>query len=276
MADISDVLTLLAGKVAAAVYPHGTAMPSVANADIRVYPGWPVPNVLDADLAAGCAHISLYPLSTERNSSRHIGRPWRVTRRGTSTLTATVGAESVTFGGAIDMPSMPQNVYLRVDGVGYVYAVQTGDTLPSVATAMAMLIPGASSAGPVVTLPAAHSIVARIGAVGTAMRELRRQEKQIQITIWAPRPDMRDTVARAVDSVLAESSSLVFADGSDGILRYSRTHQSDQAEKALLYRRDLIYSADYATTQTIDAPQVIAPVITVSDNSGGNTVRIVE
>ena len=75
MADVSDVLSLLSGMAAAAVYPNGTAQPSVCNADIKVYPGWPVPNVLDTALAAGKLHISVYPLGTERKTSRHLGRP---------------------------------------------------------------------------------------------------------------------------------------------------------------------------------------------------------
>ncbi|WP_230371025.1 hypothetical protein [Paludibacterium denitrificans] len=173
-------------------------------------------------------HVSVYPLPTERKTSRHIGRGWTITATGAPTLTATVNLNQVTLGGTV---SAPQNVYLLVDGKGYAYAVQPADTLTSIATALAMQIPGASSSGAVITLPSPHSVIARVGAVGTAMRELKRQEKQFQITVWTSTPALRDATAGPVDVALAVSSDLAFADGSHGILLYSHTIQTDQNEK---------------------------------------------
>ncbi|WP_280955020.1 hypothetical protein [Paludibacterium denitrificans] len=43
-----------------------------------------------------------------------------------------------------------------------------------------------------------------------------------------------------------------------------------------MYRRDLIYTVDYATTQTVDAPQVIAPVINVINQNSGQTIRTIQ
>lgn len=277
MADLSDVLNALTGLVAAAVYPNGTAQPSVCNAAIKVYPGWPVPNVLEADLKAGKVHVSVYSLPTERKTSRHIGRPWVATSPGAPTLTAAVNLNQVTFGGTV---AVPQNLYLLINGKGYAYAVQPADTLASIATAFATLLqadfPAASNAGTVLTIPGAYSVIARVGAVGTAMRELKRQEKQFQITVWAPTPALRDSAAGPIDVALAVSSDLAFTDGSHGILLYSHSNQTDQNEKAGLYRRDLIYTVDYATTQTTAAPQVIAPVLNVINQNSGQTIRTIQ
>jgi hypothetical protein len=277
MADVSDVSNLLVSLATGAAYPNGTASPSICVAPVKLYAGWPVANVLDADLKAGKVHVSVYPLPTERKTSRQIGRPWVTTIPGTPTLTATVYLNQVTFGGTV---SIPQNLYLLVNGKGYMYAVQPADTLASIATAFATLLqgdfPAASSTGPVLTVPGAYSVIARVGAIGAAMRELKRQEKQFQITIWAPTPVLRDAAAGPVDVALGVSSDLAFTDGSHGILLYSHTIQSDQNQKAGLYRRDLIYTVDYATTQTASAPQVIAPVLNVINQNSGQTIRTIQ
>jgi len=76
MASLTDVLKQVAAQVAAIVYPNGTGQPSVAGIPLRVYPGWPVPNQLEVDLAANWAHISIYPHGKDRKTTRYLGRAW--------------------------------------------------------------------------------------------------------------------------------------------------------------------------------------------------------
>ncbi|WP_028534217.1 hypothetical protein [Paludibacterium yongneupense] len=276
MADISDVLNVLVGSAAAILYPSGTSSPSACGAPVKVYSGWPAAKVLEDDLRAGKLHVSVFPLPTERKTTRHIGRKLKVTHPGGATLTATVSGNTVAIGGAV---SVPQNVYLLANGVGAVYAVQASDTLATIAAALAVLaqsvVPGASSMGTVLTLPGAHSVVARVGAVGTAIRETKRQEKQIQLSVWASTPSLRDTAASVLDSALSASSGIAFPDGSVGILLYSHSNQTDLS-KEKLYRRDLIYTVDYATTQSVSAPQVIAPVLNVASQDSGQSITTIQ
>ena len=85
MSDVSDVLLVLAKTVAAICYPTLTYdqidqnwddgklwdaanQKSLTGRNILVYPGWPVSNSLDDDLAAGNAHISIFPKAEERNT----------------------------------------------------------------------------------------------------------------------------------------------------------------------------------------------------------------
>ncbi|TKI03575.1 hypothetical protein [Martelella alba] len=260
MPDLSEVQMVLVGSIAATLYPNGTSQPSIANANIKVYPGWPVPNVLENDITAGGAHVSVFASPTERKIPNYLGRGYYTVNPGAPTITADVSGNMVTFGGTV---SVPQNIYLLIDGQGYHHPVQADDTLTMIATAFSALIPSSSSYGAVLTLPPSHSITARVGGVGTAARELKRQEKEFIVTVWSPTPALRDTVALAIDSALAESSDIVFADGSHGIKLYARTFQTDQLEKYQLYRRDIVYSVQYATTQIISAPQVIAPVLNI-------------
>ena len=92
--------------------------------------------------------------------------------------------------------------------------------------------------------------VSNDGTTGSSMRELRRQARTFQVTVWANCFDHRDPVAKALDSALAAISRLVLPDTSIGVLSYVNSTQDDDQQKQGVYRRDLFYAVDYATTQT--------------------------
>lgn len=274
MADLSNVMALLVSKVAAIVYPNGTNSASIANVDVRIFQGWPIPNVLESDLANGSAQISIYALPTEQKLPVELGRPTYITDSGITTIVATVSGKTVTFSGSI---ASNQNVALIVNGKAYVHAVQVADTLSSIATAFATSISGASSLGAVLTIPSAYEITVRIGGVGHAIKLLRRQSKEFQITVWAPTPDARSSISSQLDAQLTENSSLTFADGSGGTMTYCRTMQSDSNEKSGLYRRDLIYAVDYSTTKAInDTAQILVVQTDIADTASLKTISTQE
>jgi hypothetical protein len=88
------------------------------------------------------------------------------------------------------------------------------------------------------------------GTQGVSIREIRRQTRTFQITVWASCFDRRDPVAKAIDSALAAVTRLTLADGSQGVMTYVNSTQDDDQQKQGIYRRDLFYSVNYATTQT--------------------------
>lgn len=182
MADVSEVGEALAQIVAAAAYPNGTGQPSIGACDIMVYQGWPNPQTLDADLAAGKVHISVFP------------RP--------------------------------------------------GDTITSIMMG-----------------DVEWSETTNTGTTGTSTREVRRQNKQFQITVWAPTPTLRDTIAKQVDLALALTSRFAMPDDSQTVLTYVNATQSDQNQKVSIYRRDFFYAANYALVQT-DAEYTVKQSIT--------------
>ena len=47
------------------------------------------------------------------------------------------------------------------------------------------------------------------------------------------------------------------SDGTQGRLTYAGTTVFDQSQDALLYRRDLIYSVEYATTLSANQPAML-------------------
>lgn len=264
MADISDVLSTLVTKAAAIVYPNGTSQPSVAGVDITVRPGWPLSNELDALLSSGKCHVSVFPTNQERNTTRYP-ETQEVLENPDPTLEVAVNGNTITFTGVVQAGF---NVYCVVSGSGFHYTTQQNDTLTTIATALASQISwsfaGTVNNGPVITVGSGQVEAARIGGFGSVVTEYRRQERVVMITVWAPKPSTRDLVAKPIDLELAKTHWLTMPDGCAARMIYKSSSVSDSAQKAGLYRRDLNYTIEYATTETENAAQVVAPVLTVN------------
>lgn len=89
------------------------------------------------------------------------------------------------------------------------------------------------------------------GTQGTSDRELRREVRQFQISVWANCFDGRDPLAKALDAGLGAITRLALADGTIAFPSYAGSVQNDEAQKAGIYRRDLMYSVNYATLQSV-------------------------
>ena len=109
-----------------------------------------------------------------------------------------------------------------------------------------------------------------VTTAGTAVRELRRQIKDFQITVWAPAPGLRDRIGSAIDAALSEQCHIDLGDGAPAQLLYTRQFDLDRSENWHVYRRDLIFSVNYATTRTISAPEVSRTIVTLN---GQHTAR---
>lgn len=198
-------------------------------------------------------HISVFPTAIERKTTRFSNAPQQLTAP-VQTLALAINSQQVTVSGTV---STPQNVMVMVNKLPYVYAVQANDTLTTIATALATMIPGATNSGSVITLPAASVIqAARVGATASLIAEVRRQEHVIKISVWADTPARRDAAIQAIDPVLAGIEFLTMPDGFGARLIYRSTYVEDGVQKAGVYRRDLDYSVEYATTVVTNAVQV--------------------
>lgn len=260
MADVSDVTATLAGLISNAVYPNGTGQASVSGKDIIIYPGWANPQRLDDDLLISKAHINIYPRA-EETIIEHYNPEWQVLSKQTATMTAIATANTVTLSGTI---TAGHNLSLLINGTDYSYTCQANDTLTTVATAMASLS-GGSSVGSVITYSNPHSLVARVGVKGSVIRELRRQNRVFQIVIWCNAPAQRDVISNAVDKALTIQKNITLADGSSGKLRYKSSPMTDDLQKDTLFRRDFLYSVEYATTETQTATAVTIPQTVIKE-----------
>ena len=171
MADLDDVMNALTSLIAGVIYPNGTGNASVVGAPVKIYPGWPVPNVLDDDIKAGHAHVSIFPRPEERNTTRHA-TAWQ------------------------------------------------------------------------------DSTVDLVAGTGTAVKVVGEQERLFQIVIWAPTPAVRTAITKAVDPALRQAGRLAMPDNTYARLVYRSSPMTDMLQKSTIYRRDLFYTVEYATTVT--------------------------
>lgn len=286
MADQSDVSNAFVALISGMLYPNGTDAPSSLGIDAKVYAGWPQPTELREDMlrTPPISHISVYPRPDEHNTTRYIGNEqWLEASRPAATLTLTPsanedGAILVTITGTVPAAAAqnPQNIAIFVNGKPYLYAVQPSDTLMGIAEALATQIaadvPGTLTAQAAVWLPAGTRLGAlRVGVTGTTLRELGRQEKVWQIIVWSPKPAMRDRLAKSVDTLLRGTFWLTLTDGTLGRNIYRSSHQSDQLQREGAYRRDLLYSVEYAATDTQSAPEIVVIRTDISSQDAGQT-----
>ncbi len=252
--------------IAQAIYPNGTANPSVAGVDVGISRGWAIPRQEQQALAAGAITVTVFPLDVEQKTTRYP-KDWYVTAQPTFGLTMTALGDTLTLGGT---PSSPLNAAIFVNGISYVYPVQPGDELADIATGLATLANAdnaASSSGPMVRV-FGQRVSGRVGGFGTMQREIKRQKRSFQITFWCPDWTTRDAVVPPVDIVLADTDFITLPDGTGGRLLYERSRVVDRDENENLYRRDLVYSVEYATTQTQGVPQVVDFAFQFTDPNG--------
>ncbi len=254
MPDLSDVEAALAAAVAGAVYPKGAEGAPAPGLACRVYRGWPTAAALEADLAAGIAHVTVQSMPAGfRDMTRFLGE-WQGAAPPV-TLTATVAGETVTFAGD---PAPGQVAGVRVDGVPHAYRVRQGDTPGVIAAVLAALIRTVRPAelhGDGILLPGGLGIVARV-ADGVGGTELRRQRAGFRVTAWCPDPASRDRVAGCVDGALA---AIQFLDvGGWGCwLRLSGGSVLDAGSVAGVWRRDLLYGVEYPTVVDSTLPSML-------------------
>jgi hypothetical protein len=256
MAAQSDAEAAVVALAAAALYPNGTAVTAAIAATIRIYRGWPNAAALDADLAAGHVNVTVFPVAGATRNTTRYQTDW-IANPVTPTLTASVSGNTVTFAGSA---APGQLAGILVDGHSFVHRTATGDTPALVAAILAAaIVPTrlATSAGATVTLPGAAHLLARTAADASAAIELRRQPQEFRISAWCPTPDLRDAACEAIDVSFAATPFLTLTDGSAARLRFVSTTTFDQKQDAALYRRDLLYTVEFPTTQVAIQPSML-------------------
>lgn len=256
MADLEGIEEALVAYITQVLYPNGTAEPSSVGAECRIYRGWPSSSGLNADLGAGITNVTVFPSPT---ASRILPPLPIIYETGVAppAFTAVASENTVTFVGT---PATCHCVGLLVDRIPYVYRPQSGSKAWTVAAEMAALIQVdriTHLLGSTLTIPGAATIVARVVADRTALHEVRRQERDFVIGCWCPDPSLRDLVAGTIDVALSTMPFLGLVDGSSGRVLYKDTSQYDQAQNALLYRRDLVYAIEYPTVVQRTEPSML-------------------
>jgi len=261
MASTDDVARYLARRVAGVVYPGGGRLPGIVNPSVKIYPGWPVPGILQQDIDNGGIHVSVWPLPTERKISTALGRPFRVMAKGKPTLQFTVNGSVIGISGVADAPV---NVHVSLNGKAFTFHFRAGTTDQQAINVLTAALPKSFTVLSSVCILMADHLSVSVTTAGTAVKELHRQIKDFQITVWAPTPGLRDRIGSAIDTALSEHCHIDLNDGVPAQLLYARQFDLDRSENWHVYRRDLIFSVNYATTQTISAPEVTRFQVTLN------------
>ncbi|GAB0116901.1 hypothetical protein [Acidisoma sp. 7E03] len=269
MADQSDVESALVDAIAQTLYPSGSDRTSaIGGTTARIYRGWPVTQALNADLAAGIVNVSVFPAGEPVETTRYTSR-WHVTEAKAPTLKPIIRRNIVTFTGT---PAAGQMAGMAVNGETFVYLVQAGDSAALVAAALAAQISAAGIlaqySNVTIALPGARQVLARVEQAQNAYRETRRQRQSFRVTCWCPSPALRDETCAMIDAALADTSFLPLGDGTAARLSLAGGATLDQMENAALYRRDLLYAADYATILTAAQPSMVFGTGTLSTPAG--------
>jgi hypothetical protein len=265
MADLSEVEQAIADSVTSSLYPEGSTQASVVGVLCRVYRGWPNAATLNSDLSSGVVNVTIAPDNESgRTTTRYLpGWTYIPAQPGT---TATASGSTVTIGGT---PAVGDVVGALVDGSAYAYRIQSGDGIDLIAANLALLIQAkqvVSVQGSTITIPGAFSVIARAVCDCSSSFESRRQEKDLRVVCWCPSPTTRDAVAGAIDAAVDQNAFLALADGTSARITYRNTSSYDQAQNALLYRRDLLYTAEYPTVTILELPSMIFGAAAINGN----------
>lgn len=298
MADLSDVEAAMVSIAASSLglgdsYLAGSLVVSpAAGVKCRVFRGWPVANSLDADLAVGIANISVFPcVGATRNVTKYLPE-WRQMPSAPPTVVATVLNNTVTFSGhgtpgqvvgvrygpAVPVGGDPWSIGFSLSFGPLqspslaTYRTVTGDTGVTIAAALASILAGASSSGPVLTLPTDYGVAAVVAPDIPELLETRRQEQQIDVIGWCPNPHSRDIIMSLIDAGFANmmdqfgrlTSQFGLPDGSNAFIRYVANRTNDAPQQATLWRRDLRYRVEYPTTLLEMDPRLIFGTINLS------------
>lgn len=257
MADISDVMQTIAENLVTPIYPDGLLEPSVCGVQVTIETGWPIRSQLDKDLSDGKAHVSVFPTNKERVMTK-FERNFQSLTFTAPTITLTVSGQTVTVDGTIQVP---QTVMLIVNGIGYAYAIQESDTVDSIATNTAALISGASAVGNIITISSAFRLVARLSTPYTASQEIARVDRVFMISCWCPTPQIRAILGPAIDVYMKQNFKIILLDNYYAQVFYDSTGYIDSLEKQRIYREDLNYKIQYATTVTEEFYSIADPYV---------------
>lgn len=266
MATPEIVLLALKALCLPVIYPSGQSQPSITGNTVFFRLGEPDPISLDTELKQGQARVNFYPSAGERNVTRFDFNEWETISIAPATITLTVLNNTLTIGGTVAINQICVVIVNNDKPNPYAYDVQADDTLASIATNIAALIPGAGAIGTVITIPGAYSIEAHMSTQGLAIRELKRQQQLMSVCVRASTPADRTLIANAIDNYLAHLPSFNLENDYSVRLIYQSGPFNDMLQKAHLFERKLMFHVEYATTELQTFYAIADPFANVTRN----------
>jgi hypothetical protein len=256
MAELADIRLALANIISAAVYPNGTGAASVISGltgKCAVYQNDPKPEDIDTRLLSGDVLIAVVDTAAGRSTARYFFYE-TVTTPPAPTLAWTVSGNTATLTGTV---SVPQNLAIQAGASWVSYAVQSADTLDSIAASVAALIPGATVSGATITLPAAYIAQARVAAAGTSSREVGRQVTHFRVSIWAGTEALRSAATNVVRGALEGLTRFTLPDGTFAAIEPGYELPVYDPLKLGVSRTNINYPVEFATVTQQQVMQIM-------------------
>jgi len=246
MASLSDVQNAMVNVIAPAMYPNGTSNPSIAGVPIYVAPGDFLKQDLDAGLNAGNIYIAVFAVNGMTRPTTRFQRLFVEPKINNPGLILTVEANTVIVTGTI---VANEAAMVIVDGVGYSVKVLVGSTVNSIASALAALIPSASSLNNIVTISNTYDIVARVSVQGTSREILYSREGVFRARVITPSHDQRELVGDAMEIAFGLNGYYMpMPDGLSASIRPNRVMEVNPYELDNAFLRDYLFLVEYHTT----------------------------
>lgn len=277
MADLFDVEKALLAALDAAFFdgtPNRSAL-TPTNIQMRdgsylagrVYRGWPLPNRLPPDLAAGGFHISIYSVPNVQRNEPRFHRDFEALPRPPIMLTATTSGSTVTLSG---QGASGQVVGIAVGQTGYSVRIASEATPEALAASLAAMIPGAVAAGSSVEISAPGAISAGVVADTTMLRPLQTQVQRFLVSIWAPSDAARVAIQGRLLPPILGPDSFAMPDGSvTGPAVHRGVSPMKQNEKDAAYVAQNAIDIEYTTTETKVFPGVLFVGLELGDHRIG-------
>lgn len=275
MADEADVRLALATLVQSVIYPTGPSNPSAVPGfagKIWIYPDWPAPGTIEAKVplsaspSIGDVVVAAFDLPDAVDTTR-----FPVQDQGSTTSPITLGwSVSGSIATVTGTVSIPQNIGLVLLGQSFLYSVQSGDTLSTIASAIAALVnpvTPASAPGAAISIPAGGAIQGRVGGIAATMREVGRQKQTFQVQIWAPNEAIRQAVAKTIKPFLDDQRRIVLADGSVAMMPAGQAMTLQDILKVGVSCSAIRYRIEYATIVASSTAQVLTIAQTIAETA---------
>lgn len=238
---------------------NGTGAMATANISptaVYIFPGDPLKYDLDTLLKAQNIVVAVFAVrGMSRNTTRFYRNNYVQGIPQTATLFLTVVNNTVTITGTI---TVGEACMVIVDNIGYSYAPLLTDTLDTIATALAALIPNATATLNVITVSDANTITATVSVPGTERQIMHTQEGVFRARIIAPSHELRELIGGAVQLGFANFGyympmpDLIYA-----CIKPSGINEDNEYELPLAFLRDYLYMVEYHTV-AVNTYQTIA------------------
>jgi len=264
MASVLDVQKKLAELIEPIVYPDGTGSPSIVNKDIKIVNGYPVKDSLDKWLDADKVWVSISTIEkSDKNTTRYTKRWQPLSIPDASVVMALDDDYVITITG---VAANDQVATIKTSTEVVSHQIVAGESMDDIAAALGVQLTGAVVVDNTITIPNEFNIQLGVTVLGSAAKEIKRQNKQFCVTIWTTNPDDRDVLGEAIDAYLSDIERFVLPDDFYARIIYNGMIDIDDLQTHRMYKRELEYLIEYATTITQDYTTHVVYDVQIEDN----------